>query len=257
MKRIIQISVFVLFILGVVGLMGFVYIENSNQLIKGVVIRIDRNSETGFLTAEKIKTMVEQTDSLLFRKVKKVDTEKIEELINQNVYVETADVYLNMDKNVVVNISEKSPLLRVYSKKGAGFYIDKNGSLLPLSQNYTPRVLVANGYINASPANKNNSIYDTIYKTTPLADLYELCKLIRTNNFINAQVSQIYVNSKGEYDLIPELGDHLIRLGSIENAKEKLDKLEIWYKKALVKEDWELYSVVNLKYKGQVVCTKK
>lgn len=257
MKRVIQISLFVLFTLGVAGLMGFVYLENGKQPVKGVVIRIDRETEKGFLSSEKIKTMVEQNDSILFRQVKEVNTRKIEKLVNQNVYVETADVYLNMDKNIVVNISEKIPLLRVYSKKGKGFYIDKKGVLIPLSQNYTPRVLVVNGYINTIFENEHTSIFDTIYKATPLADLYELSNLITANSFINAQISQIYINSKGEYDLIPELGDHLIQLGSIENAKEKLEKLEIWYKKALVREGWELYSVVNLKYKDQVVCTKK
>jgi cell division protein FtsQ len=241
----------------VAGLMGFVYIENGKQPVKGVVIRIDRATEKGFISSDKIKTLVEQNDSILFRQISEVNTSKVENLVNQNVYVETVDVYLNMDKKVVVNISEKIPLIRVYSKKGKGFYIDKNGALIPLSQNYTPRVLVANGYINTSFENEHTSIFDTIYTTTPLADLYELSKLITANNFINAQISQIYINSKGEFDLIPELGDHLIQLGTIEDAKEKLEKLEIWYKKALVREGWDLYSVVNLKYKDQVVCTKK
>jgi cell division protein FtsQ len=257
MKRVIQISLFVLFSLAVAGLMGFVYIENGKQPVKGVVIRIDRDTEEGFLSEEKIKILIEQNDSILFRQVNEVNTQKIEDLVNQNVYVETADSYLNMDKNVVVNISEKIPVLRVYSKKGKGFYIDKKGRLIPLSQNYTPRVLVANGYINATFEKENTSIFDTIYKTTPLADLFELSNLITANSFINAQISQIYINSKGEYDLIPELGDHLIQLGTIENAKEKLEKLEIWYKKAIVREGWDQYSVVNLKYKDQVVCTKK
>lgn len=57
MKRIIQISLFVLFTLGVAGLMGFVYIENGKQQINGVVIRIDRDTENGFISAEKIKEL--------------------------------------------------------------------------------------------------------------------------------------------------------------------------------------------------------
>lgn len=257
MKKAVQISLFIVFVIAISGLMGFVYIENSKQTIKGVIVRIDRDTDKGFLSNEKIKKEIEETDSLLFRQVKDVNTEGIEEMIAKNIYVESADVYLNLDKNIVINICEKNPVIRIYSKKGKGFFIDEKGHLLPLSPNYSPRVLIANGYIDAAFEDPNITIYDSIYKSSPLADLFELSKLIQENKFINAQISQIYVNSVGEYDLVPVVGDHLIKLGNSKNAKQKLDKLEIWYKKALIKEDWNRYSIVNLKYKDQVVCTKK
>lgn len=90
-----------------------------------------------------------------------------------------------------------------------------------------------------------------------MIDLFELTKIIRQNNFLQALISQIYVNSKGEFDLIPQLGKQIIHLGSIENIEKKLNKLEIFYKKAMMKAGWEKYATINLEYKDQIVCTKK
>lgn len=248
---------FVLFTIGVSGLMGFVFLENGNRNISKIIINIDRKTEKGFLSAEKIKTIIEQKDSLLSRKVKDINTVSIEKTVKQNVYVEHADVYLNMDKNIVVNILEKKPLIRIYTKNGNGFYVGESGEMFPLSPNFTARVLIANGYINAAFNKKKATVFDTVYQNTHLTDLFELTHLIKKNKFLNAQISQVYVNSKGEYDLIPELGEHLIRIGSIEDAQEKLERLVIWYKKAFVKEGGEQFSVISLKFKDQVVCTKK
>ena len=39
--------------------------------------------------------------------------------------------------------------------------------------------------------------------------------------------------------------------------KEKLEKLKVFYKEGLTKVGWDKYSVINLKYKGQVVCERK
>lgn len=90
-----------------------------------------------------------------------------------------------------------------------------------------------------------------------MADLLKLTELINQNIFLKAQISEIYVNSKGEYDLIPQLGNHLIRFGTMNDARAKLNNLDIFYRKALICEGWDKYETINLKYKNQVVCKRK
>ena len=257
MKRIIQIVLFVIFAMAVSGLMGFIYLENGKQQINEIIVRVDRKTEKGFVSAETIRMNIENIDSLMSRQINEISIDDIEGFLNNNVYVEKADAYINIDKNLIVNIRERNPILRVYSKKNEGFYLDENGNMLPLSPKYTARVLVANGYINAGFNKAFPNIFDTINKSSQLTDLFKITWLIRENTFLNAQISQLYVNSKLEYDLIPELGDQVIQFGKADNTRKKLDKLELWYKNAFVKEDGDKYKFINLKYKDQVVCTKK
>ena len=56
---------------------------------------------------------------------------------------------------------------------------------------------------------------------------------------------------------MPKIGDQVIILGDGENINKKFKKLEIFYKKAMPKEGWNSYKSINLKYKNQVVATKK
>lgn len=257
MKRIIQIALFTVFVIAVSGLMGFIYIEQSNQPLDEVLIHINRQTADGFMSEDLIKRMVPDSDSFPGKKVKEIDISAIEKAIGANPFIRYSDAYINIDKNLIINIQEKSPVLRIYNRKSRGFYIDENGNIFPLSKNYTARVLIANGYIDVDVADEKPSIFDTTYKNTPLADLFKLTNLIRQNIFLNAQISQIYVNSIGEFDLVPELGNHLIQFGTMEDAETKLSNLEIFYKQALLKEGWEKYKTINLKYKNQVVCEKK
>ena len=54
MIRILKISLFVVFVLAILGLMGFIYIENGNQQLADVSVRIDRMTENGFLKEDKL-----------------------------------------------------------------------------------------------------------------------------------------------------------------------------------------------------------
>jgi cell division protein FtsQ len=53
--------------------------------------------------------------------------------------------------------------------------------------------------------------------------------------------------------LIPRVGKHSIVIGSPENLAEKMENLRIFYIKALKNLGWDKYSVINLKYKNQIV----
>ncbi len=257
MLRILKITLFILFAVGVLGLMGFIYFENGNQELNEVIVRIDRETEDGFLDENRLLTLIDKSDSVRNKMIKEISTRRIENIIGQNVFVQNADAYINLDKNLIINVREKVPVLRIFPRKDDGFYIDQNGQMFPLSENYTYRVIIANGYLNFSYDGDHLSIYDTVYKKNTLRDIFELTNIIHKNDFLTAQISQIYVNSIGEYDLIPELGDHIIQLGTVENASEKLTNLEYWYKKAMLKEEWNKYKIINIKYKDQVVCTQK
>lgn len=263
MKRIIQITAFILFAIALSGLMGFIYIERGNQVLNDINIRICRDNDKGFLNETELYEIIETIDSIRTKKIKQINTGEIEEILNTNPYIESVDAFVNINNNLKVNVREKSVILRVFNQNNEGYYIDENAEILPLSQQFSPRILIANGYINIPYVKGFESIYDSVYSALPitgsdiLTELFTLTKIINQNNFLQAQINQIYINSKGEFDLIPQLGDQLIHLGSIENAEIKLNKLEIFYKKALVKAGWEKYKTINLKYDNQVVCTRK
>jgi cell division protein FtsQ len=96
-----------------------------------------------------------------------------------------------------------------------------------------------------------------IEKSLATTDLYKFALFLQKHDFWNNQIEQIYVHPDKEVELIPRVGSHRIILGSFEDFKEKMDNLQLFYEQAIPKLGWEKYEVINLKYKNQIVCTKK
>ena len=48
-----------------------------------------------------------------------------------------------------------------------------------------------------------------------------------------------------------------IVIGEVYNLESKFNKLMLFYEEGLSKTGWNEYKTINLKYKDQVVCTKR
>src|SRR5262249_21126139 len=90
-------------------------------------------------------------------------------------------------------------------------------------------------------------------QTQLVKDLYQLTKYISADEFWNSQIEQIYVEENGDMVLIPRVGNHKIIFGDISDMEEKLNNLMVFYTKAFPRVGWETYSVLNVKFKGQIV----
>ena len=131
-----------------------------------------------------------------------------------------------------------------------------------LSDKYTANVLLANGAIYESYARHYtrpvNELVNGVPSTKMLGKLYAMAKYINANKFWNAQVRQIYINKDKEMELVPMVGDQKIIFGDTTDMNEKFNKLHTFYLQGLnVTGWWNKYSTINLKFKNQIVCTKK
>jgi cell division protein FtsQ len=174
--------------------------------------------------------------------------------------VKNAEVFLSLQGVLTVTVEQRQPLVRVFNNRGESGYLDNLGHFMPLSHKYTARVLVANGHYSdglwAFDA-KEVAENDSLTKVLVLDDVYRLASFIDKHPFWKAQINQVYYNRNHEFELIPRVGTHVILLGKAEQIEEKFGKLFAFYKKGLPYTDWNRYDHINLKYKNQVVCTKK
>jgi cell division protein FtsQ len=257
MKQLLYTLLFVLFAVVTSTLMGFIVYEHGRQPIHEIKIKILRTDNGGFLNNELMLNTVKEIEGIDSVPIAYFDLTALENKLISNPFVDDVDAFFNIKRDLIVNIKEREALLRVYLPDNSSFYVDCNGNLFPLCSRFTPRLIIANGYINAPKPGAHATIYDTIFTKTEIPELYYLASKIIAKPLLNSQISQIYVNSMGEYDLIPELGSHSIKLGKTDHLDEKLRNLDSFYRKKLVKEGWEKYEIINLMYTNQIVCTKK
>ena len=218
-----------------------------------VKIRIDHDKGNFFLDEGDINRILEQEAKVELIGVhpREIDFPRIENMIRDNPFVENAEIYVDIKGNLFIDVVQREPILRVINTKGVSYYIDKNGQKLPVCRKFTARVPVSTGHIT-----DNHSLEGEL-ESPVLKELYALARFISQDKFWKAQIEQIDVNDKHEFELVPRVGDHVIEFGDATGIVGKFDKLMLFYKEGLKSVGWNKYRSINLKYNDQVVCVKK
>lgn len=262
-KKIFRLALWTLAIVAIVVTMGFVGNSQHNRKCKALIIEVAENDGNYFVDETDIKDMLKSKGKkLVGTPMQDINNGLLEKIINTNPFIENAEVFSTVDGIVHIAAEQRNPVVRVMNTKGEDFYIDENGVFMPVSDKFTAPVIIANGFIFNSYAERkiyrlNSYPMDTISGGLLLEQLFTLANVLRKDTFWNAQTEQLYVNEWQEIEMIPRIGSHKIILGDVSNLEEKLNRLLIFYKKGLNNIGWNTYHTINLKYNNQVVCSKK
>jgi cell division protein FtsQ len=236
---------------------------SHNAVLKNVVVKIDYAGQNYFIDKEEVEeTVTDLGYGLDSTRLDDIDPRKIEVILENNAFIEEAQVYKQLNGYLNIDVKIRQPILRVYNRAGNSIYIDNYGVFMPLSRKYSARTPIANGYINMDVTQLVGLNVNDLeeYMDHPqiklMADLYEVASTCSKNEFWKSQFNQFYVNAQGELELIPRVGDHQVIIGDPSDLDKKLHKLELFYEKGLNKTGWNEYKIINLKYTNQVVCTK-
>lgn len=248
-KRLLIGFAWVISLGGLVVLMGF--IEGKKASVVCTAVKVNTGSEF-FIDKQEVDQILQTSShTLIGQKLENINIQQLENKLKANPFIEFAKVYYEMDGVLRVDVSQRQPILRVMNHYDMDFYIDQHGLKIPLSSNFTAKVLVANGYIDELFANKVDSLHTQLAK-----DLFRTADFIRKDSLWDAQIAQIYVNNEREIELIPRVGNQRILIGNADSLQVKLGNLLAFYKQVLPQVGWDKYSKINIKYTNQVIGIK-
>jgi len=261
-RKILHISFIALAVIGLLVSLAFSARESEKVPCSDIHVQVDHSTGNFFVTNEDVLEMIwSKGDSLIGRPIRSIPIAVYERHITADPSVKQAEVYREHSGTLAVRVYQREPILRVLTSDGESFYIDKEGSVMPTSNNYTARVPVASGFIleQLFEMQRHNVVEmsDSLKEQSCLDELFVLADFIRNNDFWKAQIQQIKVEANGELTLVPTIGEHHILLGTTDKMEQKFKKLLLFYHKGLNTTGWDQYSRINLKYKDQVICTKK
>ncbi len=259
------LSVWIIIIGYMVFSFGIVGGDRNSSLCSSIIVSIESQGEDNFITEnEIIQLLKNKNQKITGTPMIDINTAIIEKIVSGHVLIKRADVYKTIKKRadvyktikgeLKIDIEQRKPIIRIISKTGQSLYLDEDGVPMPASKHYTAHVMVAGGNIPGFDFSQfdDNATIPVVYQ-----QLYEIAGIISENELWIAQIDQIYVNRKNEIELVSRIGDHTIRFGTFNNYRRKLAKLEALYKQGFSKYGWKKYKTINLKYKDQVVCTKR
>jgi cell division protein FtsQ len=262
-KRVWNIIVWSLIAVYIAVSFSFVAEKQDALVCNKIEVCIVDSSKNGFVLKENILNLLQRKNiKLIGKNFSEIDLKELEGEINSFPPVANSQIYKTVDGRIIIQIKQRNPILRIIDVNNDSYYIDDKGYVMKLSSNYTSHVLIANGNINTKFTinNKTNVIElenESQGRRVIQADLYKLAKYVNNNKFWNAQIQQIFVNFSGDFELIPRVGSNVIIFGDYSDCENKFSNLMSLYKHGLPAVGWNKYESINLKYKGQVICTKR
>lgn len=254
LSRIGIITLWVLMVSGVVISLAFVNKQENAITCKKITVSILPQNELLFIDRNMVLSTINPSGNEKFivgKKIMELNIPVIESKLNHNDFIKTSQVFTDMNGVLSINIVQRKPILRLLKADGSSYYIDEEGRKMPVSQAFAAHVPVVSGNLF-----EEYKARDTMH-TVVGRELHKIATYVDKDAFWKAQIEQIFVTAESEFVLIPKVGDHTILFGTGEDMEEKFEKLMLFYKEGLSRVGWDKYSTINLKYKNQIVCTKK
>nr|WP_109682130.1 cell division protein FtsQ/DivIB [Xanthomarina spongicola] len=228
--------------IGLLGIVIFLYafstVKNIERKVSEPVIKFKGDNNL-FLTHENVsKLLIQKNQSAKNKSKETLDLNELETALNSNQMVKSAQVHLSVNGILTAEIEQKKPIARV--RTNASYYIDDQGTYMPLSSNYTARVPLVTGQIE-----KNN-----------LANVFKIAQKVNEDEFLKKHVIEIHQTEKNTIFLKFRQYNFTVQLGSLKNLDKKIMNLKAFYNKALKEKSLNNYANVNLQFESQVVCTK-
>ena len=254
-KKILSILVWVITAGGIVTLFIF---SRSNYLstpLKSISINIEGANGHEFVDIDTLLSEIGNICHISSRNaIGNIDMLQIERHLNNNPWIEKSTAFIGLDSVLHINAKEYEPALRVFNKSGKSMFVTEQGDVFPTSKTYTPRVLIASGNFDFPTDAK---MADSIYQNSGIADALYIRQAIQKDEFLQSCIGQIYRNNASDFEITVNEVDAKVVLGDTCQVDSKLLKMKTFLKHKLGSEELDSYSKVNLKFKNQIVCTKK
>jgi cell division protein FtsQ len=233
--RILKIAITVI-ILGF--LLSFSLKKFSGQKITDNKISVKMNEKTPvyFIDEKDIREIVNKENPS--GKVGDLNIPALEKKINNLPAVDSANVYLNLNGKLNLDIKQRVPIFRL-NKEGRDFYVDEKGSEFPISKTYSHPCMLVTGNVEKDEYQK----------------LAELVEKIDKDDFSKKYFIGISKDHKGSYNLLTSEGNYKVEIGDLDNIEFKVKGFKAFVEKYLVYQDPQKYTRISVKYQNQIVTT--
>lgn len=198
-------------------------------------MQMNQKTPVYFIQENEVKDMVKLSNPSL--KVGTLDIPVLEKKLNQISAVDSANVYLNLNGNLNLDITQRVPVFRV--KNGEqDFYVDAKGIAFSVSKNYSFPCMLVSGNV----------------KQTEYKKLAELISKINEDTFSKKFFIGISKHNE-DFNLLTSEGFYRVELGNLDRIDFKVKGFKAFVTKVLINENPEKYSKISLKYDNQIVTT--
>ena len=224
--------------------------KSAKQLTDIQIELVGESAEALFMDEISIRVILNERGVQVDMPIEKINLTQLEKFIEKTEWVKNAEFFINNKLVLEVKIEQRIPIARIFTASGSSFYIDNEGTRLPLKQLTVLNLPVFTGFpTDQLKLSKPDSVL--------LKDVLFFAKTIQKDSFFMAQVAQVNIEPNGTFQMVPTLGDHLVLLGTVDQLEDKLNRLFTFYKKVWLGSGVNAYQYIDCRFNQQVVALKK
>ncbi|MEO7523904.1 MAG: hypothetical protein ABIT58_07400 [Ferruginibacter sp.] len=215
---------------------------------KGLEISIHGVSNNFFIDESDVKHIISSYvgDNITGMEIEGFNLVAMENELKRDVWIKNAEMFFDNNEILQASVEEREPIARIFTTTGSSFYIDNSNMILPLSDKLSARLPVFTGFPT------ENKVL-TRSDSNLVKDIHDLSMMIQRDSFLMAMIEQVDITPQRTFEMLPKVGDQVIVFGDASGAEQKFKKLQLFYKKVMLKYGWNRYSMISLQYKGQVI----
>ncbi len=227
----------------------FIEKKRAKKTCQAIDIQVHKAEHHPFIDAQDIQGQIAKNAEhpLLGMAIENLNTKKIENSIKSHKFVKRVVVCKNWQGDLKIEIAPQNPIARIIRTQGPGYYLDEEGTKLPLSQKYTARVLLIS-------ADNEHVLNAHLEKMKYNRALVKLLSFIHKNPFWHAQIAHIHIDTESNFTMYTQVSKQKVEFGKPERIEKKFGKLKLFYKYILPFKGWNTYDRVNLAFENQIVC---
>ena len=123
---------------------------------------------------------------------------------------------------------------------------------MPLSDLQSARVPVFTNFPDRQAGKKVLNAKDSAL----LSDVKKTSLFILNDPFWMAQTEQVDIDEDDGFEMIPTVGNHIVKLGNGDDIDKKFHRLLVFYQQVLSKTGFDKYNTVDVRFEGQVIGSK-
>lgn len=223
----------------VIFLMAFTSNRNNNRKLTKSVVEFE-GIDNQFVPSTIVnKLLICNADTVQNLQKLNLNLNKIEKTINAHKMIEHSEVFVSIDGVLKTIVKQRTPIARFFNGNES-FYIDCQGTKMPLSPQLSARVPLVFGELNS----KNK------------ATVFTFLKYIFDDDFLKKSIVSISISNKQDALLKIRNYDFDLEFGKCNNVENKFNNYKAFFQKTSQDSTINNYKKISLKYDHQVVGTK-
>ncbi|MDE6247796.1 MAG: hypothetical protein K2M41_08170 [Muribaculaceae bacterium] len=240
-KTILKWVILSLLIAYVVGMGIWARGEAERNTCRSIVITMGEKGLSDTITVKGVRTeLMKYQHRIIGAKANTINTLDIRQYLMRLNNFEDVECYLATDGKLHIRISPMIPEIRVFDGADS-YYVNKDGKRIKSNAEFFTQVPIVTGNFR---------------NTSPQVAL-PIVRFVENDKELRELIGMYYVQDADNIILIPRITGHVINFGDTTRLKEKRRMLMTAYKNIIPYKGWEEYDTISVRFKGQIVATRR